>query len=96
MGSPFASEAFTRVLKAADIAISMDDKVAWRNNVFVERFWRSVKYEKVYLNTHESMAEAKQRIGDWIQFYNQARKHQILKCTPDQMYQDNQPPKMAA
>ena len=95
-GSQFTSEAFTAVLKDADIRISMDGKGAWRDNVFVERFWRSVKYEEVYLNAYESMAEARQRIGDWIQFYNQHRKHQTLKCTPDQMYQDNQPLKMAA
>lgn len=95
-GSQFTSDAFTDVLKTADIRVSMDGKGAWRDNVFVERFWRSVKYEEVYLNAYESMAEAKQRIGDWIQFYNQQRKHQTLKCTPDQMYQGNQPFKMTA
>ena len=95
-GSQFTSNAFTSVLKEADIRISMDGRGAWRDNVFVERFWRSVKYEEVYLNAYESMAEARQRIGDWIQFYNQDRKHQTLKCTPDQKYHTNQPLAVAA
>ena len=95
-GSQFTSDAFTSVLKEADIRISMDGRGAWRDNVFVERFWRSVKYEEVYLNAYESMAEARQRIGDWIQFYNQDRKHQTLKCTPDQKYHTNQPLAVAA
>lgn len=94
-GSQYTSDTFTGVLKAADIRISMDGKGAWRDNVFVERFWRSVKYEEVYLNAYESMTEAKQRIGDWIQFYNQERKHQTLKCTPDQRYEENELLKMA-
>ena len=95
-GSQFTSDAFTSVLKAAHIRISMDGKGAWRDNVFVERFWRSIKYEEVYLNAYESMTEAKQRIGNWIQFYNQERRHQTLKCTPDQMYQGNGQLDMAA
>ena len=95
-GSQFTSEAFTGVLKEADIRISMDGKGAWRDNVFVERFWRSVKYEEVYLNAYESIAEARKHISDWIQFYNQQRKHQTLKCTPDQRYYGNQQLKIAA
>ena len=85
-GSQYTSEAFTDVLKANDIRISMDGKGAWRDNVFVERLWRSVKYEEVYLNAYESMNEAKMRIGNWIDFYNSERKHQTLKTTPNQKY----------
>jgi putative transposase len=85
-GSQYTSEAFTDVLKANDIRISMDGKGAWRDNVFVERLWRSIKYEEVYLNAYESMKEAKMRIGNWIDFYNSERKHQTLKTTPNQKY----------
>ena len=65
-GSQFTSEAFTSVLKAHQIQISMDGRGAWRDNIFVERHWRSVKYEEVYLNAYESMAEAKGGIGSWM------------------------------
>ena len=85
-GSQYTSEAFIGVLKGHDIQISMDGKGAWRDNVFVERLWRSVKYEEVYLNAYESMCHAKQRLGRWIDFYNQERKHQTLKATPNQKY----------
>lgn len=85
-GSQYTSDAFTSVLKDNDIQISMDGKGAWRDNVFVERLWRSVKYEEVYLNAYESMFHAKQRLGRWIGFYNRERKHQTLKATPDQKY----------
>ncbi len=74
------------MLKANDIRISMDGKGAWRDNVFVERLWRSVKYEEVYLNAYDSMPHAKQRLGNWIDFYNRERKHQTFKATPNQMY----------
>jgi len=85
-GSQYTSEAFTSVLKANGIRISMDGKGAWRDNVFVERLWRSVKYEEVYLNAYESMSHAKQRLGRWVGFYNRERKHQVLKSTPNQKY----------
>lgn len=85
-GSQFTSEAFTDVLKVHDIRISMDGKGAWRDNVFVERLWRSVKYEEVYLNAYESIQHAKRRLSNWIDFYNRERKHQTLKTTPNQMY----------
>ncbi len=85
-GSQYTSVAFTDVLKANAIRISMDGKGAWRDNVFVERLWRSVKYEEVYLNAYESMLHAKQRLSNWIDFYNQERKHQTLKATPNQRY----------
>ena len=83
---PMESEAFTGVLKDHHIDISMDGKGAWRDNVFVERLWRSVKYEEVYLNAYESMIEAKQSLKKYFQFYNQERKHQTLKATPDRVY----------
>mgnify|MGYP003973083035 FL=1 len=85
-GSQYTSEAFTGVLKDHHIDISMDGKGAWRDNVFVERLWRSVKYEEVYLNAYESMIEAKQSLKKYFQFYNQERKHQTLKATPDRVY----------
>jgi putative transposase len=85
-GSQYTSEAFTQVLKGNDIRISMDGKGAWRDNVFVERLWRSVKYEEVYLNAYESMSEAKQSLQKYFKFYNQNRKHQTLKAKPDQVY----------
>ena len=85
-GSQYTSAAFTDVLKANGIRISMDGKGAWRDNVFVERLWRSVKYEEAYLNAYESMHHARQRLSRWIEFYDAERKHQTLKTTPDQMY----------
>ena len=83
-GSQYTSEAFTGVLKARGIGISMNGKGAWRDNVFVERLWRSVKYEEVCFNAYESMHDARQRPGRWVDFYNRERKHQTLKATPDQ------------
>lgn len=85
-GSQYTSETFTGALKENGIQISMDGKGAWRDNVFVERLWRSVKYEEVYLNAYESMHHAKQRLGRWVEFYNCERKHQTLKTTPNQKY----------
>ena len=85
-GSHFTSDAFIKVLKDNDIRISMDGKGAWRDNVFVERLWRSVKYEEVYLNAYESMADAKQSLKQYFEFYNQKRKHQTLKSKPDQIW----------
>ena len=95
-GSQYTSEEFTGVLKDAEIRISMDGKGAWRDNVFVERLWRSVKYEEVYLNAYESMKEAKDGIGQWVEFYNRERKHQTLGMTPDRMYGISSDLKLAA
>jgi putative transposase len=95
-GSQYTSKEFTQVLKDADIRISMDGKGAWRDNVFVERLWRSVKYEEIYLNAYESMKEAKDGIGEWIEFYNRERKHQTLGMTPDKMYGVSNDLKLAA
>ena len=69
-GSQFTSHDFTSVLLKNDIAISMDGKGAWRDNVFVERLWRSVKYEEVYLKAYDSVAEARASIGRYLTFYN--------------------------
>jgi len=88
-GSQYTSQAFIQVLKNNDIRISMDGKGAWRDNVFVERLWRSVKYEEVYLNAYESMTDAKQSLKKYFEFYNQKRKHQTLKAKPDEVYYES-------
>jgi putative transposase len=88
-GSQYTCEAFTCVLKDLGIDLSMDGKRAWRDNVFVERLWRSVKYEEVYLNAYESASEAKQSLAKYFLFYNQSRKHQTLKATPDQVFYES-------
>lgn len=86
-GAQFTSEAFTGVLSAAGIKISMDGKGRWVDNVFVERLWRSLKYEEVYLKAYESVTEARQGIGVYFQFYNAERRHQSLnRKTPDQVH----------
>jgi len=79
--------AFTAVLAGNGIGISMDGKGAWRDNVFVERLWRSVKYEEVYLRAYESVSEARISIGRYLDFYNRRRPHSSLDgSTPDQAY----------
>ena len=86
-GSQFTGAAFTGVLTDRGITISMDGEGAWRDNVFVERLWRSVKYEEVYLRAYESVADALQSIGRYLDFYNAKRPHQSLDgATPDQAY----------
>ena len=86
-GSQFTSHDFTSVLLKNDIAISMDGKGAWRDNVFVERLWRSIKYEEVYLRAYDSVAEARASIGRYLTFYNGRRPHSSLdRRTPDQAY----------
>jgi putative transposase len=69
-GSQFTDHDFTGLLKKHGIAISMDGKGAWRDNVFVERFWRTIKYDEVYLRAYESATEARGYIGKFITFYN--------------------------
>ncbi len=88
-GSQYTSDVFIDVLKDNGIDISMDGKGAWRDNIFVERLWRSVKYEEVYLNAYDSMADAKQSLKKYFEFYNQSRKHQTLKATPDRVYYES-------
>ena len=86
-GSQFTSEAFTGLLKAHGIAISMDGKGCWRDNVFIERLWKSVKYEEVYLRAYESVGHAKASLGRYFDFYNHQRPHTALdRRTPDQAY----------
>ncbi len=86
-GSQFTSIAFTDVLKKAGIDISMDGKGAWRDNVFVERLWRTIKYEEVYLHAYQNVPEARAAIGKYLTFYNSKRPHSSLdRQTPDQSY----------
>jgi putative transposase len=86
-GSQFTGTAFTGVLIENDIKISMDGKGAWRDNVFVERLWRSVKYEEVYLRAYDSVRAARDGIGRYLDLYNRRRPHSSLDDrTPDQAY----------
>ncbi len=86
-GSQFTGHDFTGVLLEAGIAISMDGKGAWRDNVFIERLWRSVKYEEVYLKAYDTVSEARASIGRYLAFYNGRRPHSSLdRQTPDQAY----------
>jgi putative transposase len=96
-GSQFTSDAFTEVLIENEIDISMDGKGAWRDNVFLERFWRTLKYEEVYLKAYESVAEARSSIGRFLEFYNGRRPHSALdRRTPDQAYYASLPRCVAA
>jgi putative transposase len=95
--SQFTSAEFTSVLINNGISISMDGKGAWRDNVFVERFWRTVKYEEVYLYAYEDVGEARRSIARDIAFYNAARPHVTLDGRiPDQAYFDPLPLRTAA
>jgi len=86
-GSQFTSTAFTGLLTGNAIAISMDGRGAWRDNVFVERLWRSVKYEEIYLKAYDTVAEARTSLADYFGFYNSRRPHSSLdRQTPDQAY----------
>jgi putative transposase len=85
-GSQFTSNAFTDVLKQHNICISMDGKGRWIDNVFIERLWRSVKYEEVYLHAYESLTQARDGLKEYFLFYNSKRKHQTLKAKPDEVY----------
>jgi len=96
-GSQFTGVAFTGVLADNGITISMDGKGAWRDNVFVERLWRSVKYEEVYLRAYDSVSEARASIGRYLDFYNARRPHSSLDgMTPDQAYFPPLPLRLAA
>jgi putative transposase len=96
-GSQFTSEVFTGLLKANGIRISMDGKGSWRDNVFIERLWKSVKYEEVYLRAYESVSEARTDIGRYFKFYNSRRPHSSLgRMTPDQFYDKPLPAPAAA
>jgi putative transposase len=96
-GSQFTSAAFTGVLLNNAIAISMDGKGSWRDNVFVERIWKSVKYEEVYLKAYASVGEARSSIGRYLDFYNRRRPHSSLdRRTPDEAYFNQLPQRAAA
>ena len=96
-GSQFTGAAFTSALASNGITISMDGKGAWRDNVFVERLWRSVKYEEVYLRAYDSVSEARASIGRYLDFYNGRRPHSSLDgTTPDQAYFTQLPVRLAA
>jgi putative transposase len=83
----FTSSAFTGLLAGNGIAISMDGKGAWRDNVFVERLWRSVKYEEVYLRAYDSVGQARASLCRYLDFYNRKRPHSSLDArTPDRAY----------
>jgi len=96
-GSQFTSSDFTKVLQGREISISMDGKGAWRDNVFVERLWRSVKYEEVFLKAYQSVSEARTSIGRYLEFYNTLRPHSALdRQTPDEAYFSEKDVAMAA
>ena len=96
-GSQFTSAAFTGLLLENGVAISMDGRGAWRDNVFVERLWRSVKYEEVYLRAYDSVGEARASLGRYLDFYNRRRPHSSLDArTPDRAYFDDLPQLAAA
>ena len=96
-GSQFTAASFIDVLQRNKIRISMDGRGAWRDNVFIERLWKSVKYEEVYLHAYDSVAAAKAGIGKYFLFYNGRRPHTALdRNTPDNVYFDSQPLAAAA
>jgi putative transposase len=96
-GSQFTSAAFPGLLLENAIAVSMDGRGAWRDNVFVERLWRSVKYEEVYLRAYDSVGEARASLSRYFSFYNRKRPHSSLDArTPECFYYDNLPRAAAA
>jgi putative transposase len=96
-GSQFTAEAFTDTLRLKGIAISMDGKGRWMDNVFIERLWKSVKYEDIYLKGYGSMAEVKKGLATYFTFYNERRWHQNFdRKTPAMVYSNTLPRKQAA
>jgi putative transposase len=96
-GSQFTSAEFTGLLQRNGIAISMDGKGAWRDNVFVERLWKTIKYEEVYLHAYDSVSDARDGLARYIDFYNRRRPHRALdRMTPDAVYFDSLPVPLAA
>ena len=96
-GSQFTAQEFVQTVKEQGCKLSMDGRGAWRDNVFVERLWRSVKYEEVYLHAYESVSEARQAIDRYFRFYNSVRPHSALgSATPDSAYFRGLPLKAAA
>ena len=96
-GSQFTSAAFTGVLQAHGVRISMDGKGQWTDNVFIERLWRSLKYECVYLNAFENFRDAQRQIRSWMDYYNDERPHSRLDdLTPSEVYAGIRPMSLAA
>jgi putative transposase len=96
-GSQFTSDEFTGVLIDNGIKISMDGKGRWMDNIFIERLWRSVKYEEVYLKAYGSISEARLELGNYFEFYNYQRRHQGLdERTPDEVYWTTLPQRQVA
>lgn len=96
-GSQFTGTAFTGVLEDYEITISMDGRGRWMDNVFIQRLWRTVKYEEVYLKAHDSGREARVGLTDYLALYNAKRHHQSLgRATPDRAYFNAQPLPQAA
>jgi putative transposase len=96
-GSQFTSVAFTDLLRNHSIAISMDGKGCWRDNVFVERLWRTIKYEEVYLRAYDSVSQARDSLRKYFDIYNAKRTHSSLaRRTPDEVYFNQQPLPKAA
>ena len=89
-GCQFTSQEFTELLTHHGIQVSMDGKGCWRDNVFVERLWKSIKYEEVYLHAYDTVEAAHQGLERYLTFYNETRPHQALDGqTPDQVYYEN-------
>jgi putative transposase len=96
-GSQFTSREFTDLLKSHDIRISMDGRGRWLDNVFIERLWRSIKHEEVYLKAYATLSEARKSISTYIEFYNCRRPHSSLDgTTPEQFYFKSLPMRQAA
>jgi putative transposase len=96
-GSQFTAEAFTEILKKHGVDISMDGKGRWLDNVFIERLWRSVKYEDIYLKGYDSIGAVRQGLKEYFDFYNSQRRHQTLdRKTPDDVYWNTLPRKLVA
>jgi putative transposase len=96
-GAQFTAIAFTNVLKESGVKISMDGKGRWLDNVYVERLWRSLKYEEVYLKAYESVREAKRSIGKYLHEFNSIRRCQSLgRKTPDEVFFNSRPKQLAA
>ena len=96
-GAQFTSTVWIDELKANGIQISMDGKGRWMDNVFIERLWRSLKYECVYLNAFDNMKDAKEKLKFWIDYYNHERPHSSLKDqTPNEVYEGIEPLSLAA
>ncbi len=96
-GSQFTASDFIDVLREHAIRISMDGKGCWRDNVFVERLWKTIKYEHVYLHAYETVSEARTRLATYLDFYNRRRPHSALdRRTPDDVYFGLLPQQLAA